>query len=52
MPDLFFAALAVGNITFAGLNATYYPNAASVGVAVLCAVVGLSNGALAWVLRK
>ena len=52
MPNPFLLGLALGNITFAGLNATYYPNAASVGVAVLCAVVGLSNGALAWVLRK
>ena len=52
MPNMFLLGVALGSITFAGLNATYYPNAASVGVAVLCAVVGLSNGALAWMLRK
>lgn len=52
MPNPFLLGLALGNITFAGLNATYHPNAASVGVAALCAVVGLSNGALAWMLRK
>lgn len=52
MPNMFLLGVALGCVTFVGLNATYYPDAASVGVAALYAVAGLSNGALAWMLRK
>ena len=52
MPNPFLLGLALGNIVAAGANAMYYPNEVNVAVAVLCTVVGIADGALAWMLRK